>query len=254
MTSEAELYALVHRGTPGDLSFYLRAARGARKVLELGCGYGRLLGPLAEVGPTVVGLERDEGLLALAHESLGDLPKPARNRLTLVHGDMRCFDLTERFDRVLIPYSGIYCLTSEPELLSCLRHVAEHLTPDGLLVWDAYAVDAFHAGANPTDADYTDADPDGPVITVQWNDKVYDVYEQTEWERDLQRLNVEYVYRPRGGGTPYQVEIAHRYLLTHQLESVNAKAGLRIVETFGDFAGAPLSVESEHMVCVARKR
>ena len=40
---EAELYALTHRGNPGDTEFYARRCAGAGSVLELGTGYGRLL-------------------------------------------------------------------------------------------------------------------------------------------------------------------------------------------------------------------
>ncbi len=246
MSRDPVLYALVHRGTPGDVSFYLRAARGACSVLELGCGYGRLLGPLAGAGHAVVGLDRDEGLLALARASLRDIAQPARDRVALVHGDMCDFDLADRFDRVFIPYSGIYCLDSPLDVLACLECVRRHLTLDGLLVWDAYNIDAFHAGG-----DSGDADPGEPVTSVQLDDEVYDVYEHSVWERDAQRLRVTYLYQPRGGGAPGQDEIVHRYLLTPQIEPLMAEAGLRVVDTFGDFAGAPLSAESGHVVCVA---
>ena len=40
---DAELYELLHSGTPGDLAFYRKWCRGADNVLELGCGYGRVL-------------------------------------------------------------------------------------------------------------------------------------------------------------------------------------------------------------------
>jgi 2-polyprenyl-3-methyl-5-hydroxy-6-metoxy-1,4-benzoquinol methylase len=62
----AELYELVHRGTEGDVAFYRQTCADARSVLELGCGYGRLLEPLAELGIDVTGLERDPELLARA--------------------------------------------------------------------------------------------------------------------------------------------------------------------------------------------
>ena len=61
----AELYALTHRGNRGDLEFYRRTCRGARSVLELGSGYGRVLTVLANAERRVVGLERDPQFLAL---------------------------------------------------------------------------------------------------------------------------------------------------------------------------------------------
>ena len=58
MTLSAELYALTHRGTAGDVGFYRRACAGASSVLELGCGSGRLLKRLARPGRQLVGLDR----------------------------------------------------------------------------------------------------------------------------------------------------------------------------------------------------
>ena len=69
----AELYALTHRGNRGDLEFYQRTCRGARSVLELGSGYGRVLTALAGAKRRVVGLERDREFLALARSRPGQL-------------------------------------------------------------------------------------------------------------------------------------------------------------------------------------
>jgi SAM-dependent methyltransferase len=53
----ARLYALVHRGNAGDVDFYVRACAGAARVLELGCGTGRVLRAVAEVAGHVTGLD-----------------------------------------------------------------------------------------------------------------------------------------------------------------------------------------------------
>src|SRR6188768_1681102 len=118
---DAELYGLVHRGTPGDLAFYARVCAGARAVLELGCGYGRLLPALAGVVHSYVGLDCDAGLLRLARRERAALHEP--------------------FDRILIPHSGVFCLQSDADVLDCLRCVRAHLRDDGELVLDSYAAD-----------------------------------------------------------------------------------------------------------------
>jgi tRNA G46 methylase TrmB len=48
----AELYRLTHRGNPGDVGFYRKLCSGVQSVLELGCGYGRLLAALAQPQPS----------------------------------------------------------------------------------------------------------------------------------------------------------------------------------------------------------
>jgi SAM-dependent methyltransferase len=247
-TYHPELYALVHCGTPGDERLYLDAAHGAQRILELGCGYGRLLGPLARAGHRVTGLELDRGLLALAHAAIAELAAPEHARVTLVHGDMRDFALAERFERVFIPFSGVYCLPSEADLVACLQRVRAHLAPGGMLVFDAYVIDAFHAAADPQEDDPHDGEP---VASVAWRGTTYEVFETTTWDRPAQRLHVTYRYQPRGDGTPLFGSICHRYLLTSQVEGICARAGLRLIDTGRDLDGAALSPESDHMVCMA---
>ena len=70
MSAAAVFYALTHRGNRGDLAFYSSLCRGARSVLELGSGYGRVLESLASTRRRVVGLERDAALRALSRRNL----------------------------------------------------------------------------------------------------------------------------------------------------------------------------------------
>ena len=81
-------------------------------VLELGCGYGRLLGELAGTGATVTGVDSDPAMLRLAEERRSALPAAASSRIRLRLGDMTTFRRGEKFDRVLVPFKGLYCLSS----------------------------------------------------------------------------------------------------------------------------------------------
>lgn len=239
---------MLHRGTPGDERLYLNAARGAQRVLELGCGYGRLLGPLARAGHRVTGLELDRGLLDLARAAVGELPPVARSRVSLVRGDMRDFRLDERFERVFIPFSGLYCLSSEADVIACFQCVRTHLTPDGTLVLDAYVIDAFHDEADPDDPDTDDGEP---VASVVWRGTRFDVFETSVWDRAAQRLDVTYRYQPAGPGAPLYGTVRHRYLLTAQVQGLCARAGLHLLSAGTTLAGAALTANDQHMVCTA---
>jgi SAM-dependent methyltransferase len=252
----AELYELVHRGTPGDLAFYRRACAGSERILELGCGYGRVLEALADLGPSLIGLERDPELLALAEARCGQLPREQAARIELVLGDMRSFDLSASsdardgrpFDRILIPHSGIYCLLSEEECVDCLRCVAQHLKPGARLILDAYMADRFHQASEP--GDYVDERLD-PVVSVEHNGAAYDVFERSCWDRGGQRLDVTYEYLPKAGGEVLQGGVPHRYLLSGQLGALLERAGLRLVSMAGDWNGGPVEPDGEFYVAVA---
>ncbi|HYO93809.1 MAG TPA: class I SAM-dependent methyltransferase [Polyangiaceae bacterium] len=223
--SEAELYALTHRGNAGDAELYARVCSGAERVLELGCGYGRLLPVLAGRKRHVVGLELDPRLCSLARRTLRESPGSWAARVRVVKGDMSRFSFRERFDRIVIPHSGLYCLTSAAKLLGCLRHARRHLAPDGRVAFDAYAADAFHAESRSADLD---AEHLTPVVSLVWRGKTWDVFEKSRWLRSAQRLFATYLYVPRSGGAPHAIQIAQRYLLTKQLPALLASAGLEL--------------------------
>jgi len=242
MTLAAELYALTHRGHPGDLAFYRRSCRGAKSVLELGCGSGRVLSALRRPGRRLVGLDRDAGLLRLARRSLG-------SGVDLVRADMTKFELGERFERVLIPYSALYCLLYKADALSCLRSVRRHLTRDGLLLLDAYAADAFHRAGGPQghQIDW--------LRTLEHRGRSYDVFEQSRWHRRRQRLEVTYVYVDAKSGRRIEQALPQRYWLAAELRPLFTRAGLEFVSLEGDFRGGRYSpARSELMVVTAGPR
>ena len=248
----AELYELLHRGTAGDVPFYQRVCRDARGILELGCGYGRVLEGLAELDAALTGLEIDPDLLARAETRLAE-----RGEIRLVQGDMRAFDATSTFappggfDRILIPHSGIYCLPDDAACVSCFQCCAQQLAEGGRLVFDAYSADAFHREEDP--ADHVDERLD-PVVSIEFEGRSYDVFERSRWTRQRQQLDVTYEYIPRAGGEALQGRLLHRYLLRDQLAPLLEQAGLELETLDGDWHGRPSSSQSDMWVATALRR
>ena len=250
----AELYAKLHRGTPGDVAFYVDATRGAQDVLELGCGYGRILIELVRAGHHVTGLDIDPGMLTLVRSVGKSLTAGQNAQIKLAQGDMRDFEFEARFDRVVIPYNGLYCLLSEAAVIDCLRRAAAHLRATGLVVFDAYAIDDFHMDMDPNEFNNTlDDDDDEPIESINWHDKTYDVFETCTWGKPEQQLEVIYRHVPRDGSDTIVQSIRHLYLLTSQIEHICKQAGLQIMDLHQDFAGTALGFGAEHIVCIAKK-
>src|SRR5918997_6900728 len=86
-----DLYDLEHAGFSDDVELYLRLADVVGDpILELGCGTGRVLAPLAAAGHRITGVDRSRSMLDRARSALqahvrahgGDLSR----RVTLAEG------------------------------------------------------------------------------------------------------------------------------------------------------------------------
>lgn len=96
-----------------------------RRWLDVACGTGRHLEHLRG-RYDVVGLDQSRTMLQQARRRLPGI------RLEL--GDMRSFDLGERFDVVSCLFSAIGYLRTEADILRAFRTFARHLVPGGVVL------------------------------------------------------------------------------------------------------------------------
>src|SRR5829696_3720504 len=94
----ARIYDLVSVAYDEDLAWYHElAAEAGGRVLELACGSGRLLVPLARAGCSVVGVDVSPPMLALARERLAAAGPAIAGRVRLVQSPMSELSLDEQF-------------------------------------------------------------------------------------------------------------------------------------------------------------
>lgn len=105
-----------------------------KTILDLGCGTGGHMIPLARRGYQVTGVERSEHMLKSAEEAI------AREKLEceLIHGDLRGIDLGGRFDAVISMFAVMSYQTTNRDIASACRMARNHLDNDGLFVFDAW--------------------------------------------------------------------------------------------------------------------
>lgn len=99
----------------------------AKTLLELGCGTGTILKEF--VGDfELTGLDLSSEMLAIARQKV-----PEAN---LHQGDMSDFNLDKKFDVILCVFDSINHLKDFTEWQSLFNKAAEHLEPNGLLLFD----------------------------------------------------------------------------------------------------------------------
>ncbi|HUY65368.1 MAG TPA: class I SAM-dependent methyltransferase [Acidimicrobiales bacterium] len=107
----------------GEADFVERL--GPASVLDAGCGTGRVARELARRGIGVVGVDRDESMIATARRLAPDL--------TWSVGDLTAFDLGRVFEMVLMA-GNVLVFTPEGTEGALVAGCARHLTAGGLLV------------------------------------------------------------------------------------------------------------------------
>jgi len=117
-----------------DVALYLGVVRGAGgRVLELGCGTGRVTIALAMAGCHATGLDLSAAMLAEADQRRDALNGDVRDRLCFIPGDMADFALDQAFDAVIILFRSFMCLLDVTDQRRCLGRIPEHLRPGGVV-------------------------------------------------------------------------------------------------------------------------
>ncbi len=252
---EAYYYDYYSTGTPGDLDFYVEEARKAGSpVLELGCGTGRILLPVAQAGIEVTGVDLSPAMLAVARKKLADLDDADQKRVTLVEGDMRDFSLEQQFSLIFIPYRAFMHVMTVPDQKRALACIHKHLADQGRLIFNIFdpRLDILAAHATPLGAalkfvqEFIHPDT-GRRITV-WDTRQYDQGTQTlqqyfifEELDDNDRV-VEKSYAP----------LTLRYSFRFEIHNLLELCGFHIEALYGSFDRQPFRPGGEQ-IWVARK-
>ncbi len=131
--------------------------RGSR-ILDAGCGPGRVGGYLDQMGHTVVGVDVDPVLIAAAEE---DHPGPTWVVADLAELDLPAAGIDEGFDAI-VSAGNVVAFLAPSTRGEVLTRLARHLNPEGRLVI------GFGSGRDYSFDDFrTDATAAGLVIDVE---------------------------------------------------------------------------------------
>ena len=124
------------KAAPVLLRFFASKAATAQnpRVLDLGCGTGRLALRFLETGYEVTGLDLSEDMLALAE--IRCVQYRIGGKAQFIQGDISGFQLEGPFVFVFSTYNSMNHLNTEEKLKGCFAAVKKCLAPDGLFIFD----------------------------------------------------------------------------------------------------------------------
>ncbi|MBI1886509.1 MAG: methyltransferase domain-containing protein [Chloroflexi bacterium] len=241
----------------GEVDFYLELAREAEerglRTLEVACGTGRVLIPLAQQGVRAVGVDNSAAMLALARDKGAGL-----KTVDWVEGDMRSFDLGEQFGLAIIPAGSFQLLLSTDDQLSCLRCIHRHLAPGGRFAFEVEnpnitAMAEWLTTKRGTFQRNPERDFVDPETGHQWL-----AWDSVEYHPSTQRWVGVRMYEEldedgRVVQRSYLQPMKARYFSRYEVEHLLARCGFEPEALYGDLSKAEYAGTSPEMLWVAHR-
>ena len=252
----AELYDhVVPYATRGDVEFFVDEALAANgPVLEIGCGTGRVLIPIARAGVPITGIDSSAAMLERCREKLAAEQPVVQERVDLVEADMRDFRLGRTFALATIPFRPFQHLLTVHDQVACLTTIHQHLARDGRLILDLFNPSIDYLANRPIGLEISEA----PPTTLPDGRRLERTFKIVKADRFEQVNDIELIYNvtDSSGQTHRSVHAFRmRYLFRFEAEHLLARTGFAVEQLYAGYdRSAYGSTYPGELVFVARKR
>ena len=245
----APFYDIEHAQFDEDLDMYRNFAESCvGPILELACGSGRLLVPLAHEGYELVGIDSSAAMLELARQHLQQAGLASHCKL--VQQDLCTLNLGQKFHLAFIALGSFGHLYSRKKQQQALAAVRAHLTAGSTFIVDISNADArymenlgsqmLHQGTWRRD--------DGTFLTHLMSPA-------SSVDRHLLELTHFYDQHRQGGHVTRTVVTTYLYLFERsEMELLLEQAGFAVKDIYGDYELTPYQLDSPRMICVAEAK
>jgi SAM-dependent methyltransferase len=246
----AEYYDFDH-DTQVDIEFYLDFAhRCGSPILELACGTGRVLIPLAEAGFEMYGVDLSENMMAVCRRKVERRHLAYRVHLALAN--MAAFDLRRQdLGLAYVPVRSFMHLFTQQDQLSCLQSVYRHLRPGGYFIVDVYAPDFGNLAQEPNGRFVVRREfdlPNGHHVIRR------DRFVRNDVVNQIQHCELRFEEYDAAGALVRErrVPMDTRYTFRYELQMLLERVGFEIVDLFRDYDENPYDGTGE-IIAVARR-
>ena len=252
---DSEFYDHYSLGLPGDVQFYVEEARKAGSpVLDLACGTGRTLIPIAQAGIDVVGVDRAPTMLSTAKQKISELSDGVQRHIELVEGDMRSLYLGRSFKLIAVPYRSFVHLLTPRDQKQALSRIREHLANDGRFIFNVFdprldwIVEDYSFPESPLRKHNEFIRPETGNRVVVWSTRRNDPKSQTiNEDRVFEELDGEGRVISRN-----YTQLTLRYTYRYEMEHLLELCGLKVEALYGDFKRGPFRYGGEQIWVAGR--
>lgn len=247
---DAEFYDDFCAQFTDDLPFYIEEAQKARTpILDIGCGTGRVLIPLAETGVQVVGLDRSSAMLEIARRKLSNLAPEIQKNITLIEEDVREFALEQRFDLIIIPFCSFMLLHTREDQKKALRQIQNHLLDGGRLIFHVNSItDHTKSLSTHKFTEFTRSSTGRRVITwvsQEWDpssqiQKITCVFDELE---DKRQTVLQRTYS----------SLTTRWTYRFEMENLLELCGFEMEALYGGFRRESFQYDDKNQIWVTKK-
>jgi SAM-dependent methyltransferase len=242
---DARCYDLImgHYASGPLLDFYQRqAARFGDPILEMACGSGRLTIPLAQAGMNILGLDISEPMLMRAEHKAAERGV----RVRFMPGDIRNFDLAERFNVIFIAAQSLSHLHSREDIEECFACVRRHLTSDGRFLVELHNPSITLLSRQPghryTVGEYEDQESHKRLLLTE--EVYYDAAKQLSF--------IEWYIAEGEAPEEKVLSFEMRQYFPQEIDALLVYNGFTIEEKYGDYHEAVFSSTSPKQLIICR--
>ncbi|SDZ37811.1 class I SAM-dependent methyltransferase [Bacillus sp. 166amftsu] len=202
------------------------------KILDLGCGQGRITIPLAKEGYNIIGLDASADLL---NEAMYRAEKEKVN-VNFLHEDMRQISYYNEFDIILNMGTAFGYIENSNEDEEVLAKIYKALKPDGIFIQETENREMKLKNLMGKLWHEMNGQP-------VFSDRKFDIT-TGRWEEIISW----YI-----NGSKQQKTLNLRLYSATELIKMHKEVGFKNIDLYGGFDYSPLSMESERLLVLSKK-